>query len=421
MSYLLSLTNIVLRAGALISRFAITLYIAKYLDLAAVGAYGLIYALTIIAPAALGFGLDFRVSREIVGMPEEAAALRVRDRLAVNATLYVSAALCALTAVQAGIFHPLPHLGVVLVIGLLESVAFDMHIFLISLRKSWFANLLLFFRIAWAIPFMAIGFVDHGFRDFFVLLLFWLGGLFVTFSVMFFGLRHWPWKQILSAPVDFPWLIAHLRRSRLIYVSDLSLTGTAFLDRFAVDFVLGLGETGVYIFFLNIANGLQQLVYAGVVQVAMPKLIEGARHADPSVLICIIRQEVLKVVAVYSVVAIAVYGCIQLILPHISRPALLLYPWLLPAMLVAMLIRSMSDVLNYGLFARNYDTSWALVNILAVLLTLVFVVASLKIWNLEAVGITLIVTQLLMLWLRVYAMTGKIEVTNRPPLGSHQL
>ena len=79
-----SLLNIGLRGLGLVSRFALMIYIAKYLDLDFVGAFGLVYGALAILPVFLGFGLNYRLNREIVELPIEDAGRRMRDRLSVT-------------------------------------------------------------------------------------------------------------------------------------------------------------------------------------------------------------------------------------------------------------------------------------------------------------------------------------------------
>jgi len=395
-----------MRGLALLARFSLAIYIAKYLSLDSVGAFGGGIA---ILPAVLGFGLNYRISRELVGLPIEIAALRIRDHLLVTAVTFVVASFGAVIAIWGGLIKVVPDLGLVIFIGLLEAMANNIHYSLISLRKPLFANLLIFIRTAsWVFPFIGLGLLFPALRNFHALLVFWLLALVATFLTLIVGLRDWPWQKVLTTAFDRTWITSHLRQGGMIWASDLSIVGASYIDRFIINFQLGLEETGIFIFYWALANGVQLLVDTGVIQVALPYLMDSAHSSDSSAFGRAMRFESLKVFAVAVAIAAMIYGAAIVLVPYLGRSQLSSHPWLLPTMLVAVIIRLQSSVANYGLYVRGKDRTFSLIAMLAVIVSTSLTLVALPILGVGGIGFAMIAIELLLLACRLFNLRHDI-------------
>ena len=142
---LVPLTNMGLRGIGLVGRFALSFYLVKFLSLTETGQFGLIVG---VLPALFGFGMNYFLSREIIGVDIHDAFARIRDKMVVMVTLL---GVTLLGALGVNAVHPVDVLGNLWLAGLiivLEVIAFDLHIVLISLRKPLLANFLLIVRSA---------------------------------------------------------------------------------------------------------------------------------------------------------------------------------------------------------------------------------------------------------------------------------
>ena len=103
------------------------------------------------------------------------------------------------------------------------------------------------------------------------MLLGWLAMLVVTWLILL-GLvvSKGRWRH---ARPHWDFLSQNLHGSLTLYVKDVSVSVSAFLDRFFISAFLGLELTGVYTLFWSIANVMHSLAVYGVMQAQLPDLI----------------------------------------------------------------------------------------------------------------------------------------------------
>jgi O-antigen/teichoic acid export membrane protein len=390
-----------LRASGLAGRFLLAILLARYFELSDIGAFGLLVAVIAVSPAALGFGLNYYLNRELVDAPIAEAAHKIRDRLGLSAVIAIMVVAASMAAIEANVVsgpHYLIKFGAITV---LEIIAFDVHMALIALRMPIVANVVVFVRTAaWTFPFVCLAYLFPHFRTMDALLDCWLVGLIGAFAVLFVRLRSWPWREVLRRPVDVAWYRRHIRTTWLIYLSDIGNAGFQFIDRFLVSVLLGLTLTGVYTFYWTFANAIQLLVQAAVTQVALPRLVAAYRTGDRRLWVSALSTQLYSSVLTGAALCLVVYVGLVVITPHLKRPELLEYPFLLPALLVGTVVRLGSDALNYALYASSHDRQFALSNILAIILSLLTTLILLRAFGLVGAGVSVVVTNLAILTFR---------------------
>ena len=148
------------RALALAARFCLSLFMVKYLDLEAIGLFGLIVGLTNFVPPAIGLGLSFFVMRDIIGKSNFEAGRRLRDRVALTTMLLFLCYIFVLGAMGAGFVQVPENLALILLIIFLETFALDIHFALMYLKMPLLANALIFVRTAsWVGPFIVAAYL----------------------------------------------------------------------------------------------------------------------------------------------------------------------------------------------------------------------------------------------------------------------
>ncbi len=410
------LTNMGLRGVGLVGRFALSFYLVKFLSLTETGQFGLIVGVAGVLPALFGFGMNYFLSREIIGIDIADAFARIRDKMAVMVTLL---GLSLFGALVVNAFHPIDILGNLWLAGLiivLEVIAFDLHMMLISLRKPLLANVLLIVRsVAWVFPFIGVSLVLPQYRALDTLLVFWLSSLMLSFVVLWLFTRNWPWLSVFSRPVDTGWISHTIRAGGLVYISDLGLVVYSYFDRFFVAGKLGLAATGVYTFYWTMANALLVLITAAVVQVSLPALVDSFRIAEDAW-----RQTfgkmLVKAVLGSIALAVVIYSLVLILLPIIGNAELSRHPLIFPLMLLSIVIKIAADMTHYGLYSRQKDKTLALINISGIIINLVLTFVLVSLFGLVGVAVSMLGTAAYLLASRGYFLHLDVHKAQPKPV-----
>jgi O-antigen/teichoic acid export membrane protein len=348
-----------LRSGTLIAKFALTVYIARFLGLEALGTYGLIVGLAMTVPVATNFSMMLVLSRRAVtqSLPEVTGVLRhyVRIQVAMYATGL------ALALASGIIWDQWLFAATVVVIVALEQANDDIFTLLNHLRQPRLANLLMLIRYAgWIWPFVALSLLFPSMRDLPHLLGFWVAGCLVPIAVFCFVARSWPWRNA-AAKIDLrQWLTGTLREGRILYVNNIANVLGQYLDRFLVGLFLGLELTGVYVLFWSIGNALSNLIGTSVTQIAIPNLINA--HREKTGTYWRMFRALMIETALSSIALVIVGGLMfQFVLPYLNRPIAL--DWI-PAfwlVLVGFVLRNAYEVQGVVFYSQSLDrlTLWS--------------------------------------------------------------
>ena len=299
---------------------------------------------------------------------------------------------------MAGLFAAPEALIYVAAIIFLEAIAFDVHIALISIGMPLVANILLFLRSGlWVIPAAGLGMLFPGLRTLDFVLLCWISALFLNYLALYLFVRRWPLKQIARSSIDLSWIRMRVRRAWLIYINDLGLVSMTYLDRYIVNSMLDLRATGIFILNWSIANAIHVLVTAATVQVSLPLLVSAFKEGGDRQWGIVLRGMVLRVLAIGSPLALLAYVAAVYCLPLVLATDSVIDGTLLAWMLLATVIRLLSDALNYGLYSRGLDRSLALINIGGALSAVVLGLVLIHLLGLVGVGIAMALTSTLLL------------------------
>ena len=357
-------------------------------------------------PAIVGLGVNYFLSREIIDAPIPQAGRRIRDRLILTSIM------CILSVIVFSVLYAenvVPEFGLpfkVIFIIVLEVFALDIHMCLIALRMPIFASVLLLVRSAsWVFVFIGLSYYYVGLRSLSFLFDLWLVGLFVNYFVLFLRFYKWPWHDIMLRSVDVGWLRNVIVGGWLIFASDIAIAGSMNIDRFVVNFKEGITLTGIYMFFWSIASSSQQLISSSIIQVALPRIVSAYRNSDELAWRNIMIQETAKVLFAGMLIAIVSFFLIKFLLPYIHRTELQKFLGLFAIMLLASVIRMLSDVMNYGLYSRGEDKYFAMTNILGTMISPFLTIAALARFGLNGVGVSMLLISIALLSVRCLMLT----------------
>lgn len=404
--YLLPLANMAMRGVALVARFGLVVYLAQFVGLEALGLFALVQGAAGIAPPALGWGLSYFLSRDIVDQSPLTAGRMLRDRLLVTIASLAAAVFIILVLTSTGVLTLPEPAAMIILIVCLEAIAFDIHMAMISLGKPIAANALLFVRsAAWVAPAVILGLIFPGFRSLEPLYWFWLGGLVLNMALLVPIFRNWPIGEIVASPLDFRRQIQQIRNGWLIYLNDVAIVGTLYLDRYVVGYFLGLKATGLFSLYWSVANAAHVLVTTAVIQIALPALVRAYRTSGAAHWLATLRGEAMKIVLAGVPLLVAIFVVAVFMLPLVGFYRFTEDPLLFLLMLVSVLPRLLGDLCSYGLYSRSKDSQFAGINLSGVLLAILLSVIMVNAWGLVGAAIAMNCTAVALLVIRLLALS----------------
>lgn len=413
---LVSLSSIGIRGSGLAMRFLLSFYIIKFLGYEAAGIYGLALGAIGLAPAILGFGLNYFLARDVVGIEKLESGVRVKTRLAVTtAALSVATALAAIVGIALG--HGFTAIYVLIgILVWLETFANDIHVSLIAVELPVQATILVFVRMALWVPFViGLGILAPDFRSIDVIFFGWIAAYIVYGALFFWFIRSWPLARVLEATIEQAWIRERAKQSWFIYLSDLGMVGSMYVDRYVISFLLGLKQTGLYTFYWSLTNALQTLVGTAVVQLALPALYKAYRTGSIAGWAGEMHNQIKKVLGFASVLAVAIYGASEIIFRFMAMPEVAEHRGVFVMLLVATIIRSASDIFNYGLMSIHKDRQYGYINMAGVMLSAAATFAAISLFGFSGAGVGALVTAVTLASIRGRIL-WRFAGSERPPL-----
>lgn len=261
-----------LRVGGLGMRFVLMFVLARALTLESFGLFGLYVAAIQLAASLVVLDVYAQTTRQILSLQGDA----VRDVLRRHwgAVVFAIAILAPLASL---LFHSalpdnawvLPALFLVHV--MIDAVATDTARLLIPLGRPLVANIVVFLRTgAWSLPVIIVSELTSQQMVLITVVLWWIAGsaASVVFAVAVAG----PAFRLVPK-IDWSWIGRALRTSVLFFMATLAYRAVLGLDKFIVQWVLGLDELGVYTLYAGVAIGVLGIVEAGISAWRFPQLV----------------------------------------------------------------------------------------------------------------------------------------------------
>ena len=358
---------IALRLGNAGAKFALALYMTRYLGLADLGIYGLLVGAATTVPAVLGFGLNDWLGRLVVGLDRVKAIPLAATRMAFTLAIQIVAQTAA-WLLNYALGAPIPWalaipIGLIL---LLEHLAADAYAILIGRDRPRLANILLFLRAgAWPLVVIVWGLLDPQARTLLHVLYAWVAGLVVMWLVVAalyirdLGLVALQWTTFRDG----------FRKGVAFYLNDIGAVGNLYLDRFLVSLLLGLELTGVYTFFWSVANVVHTLSVYGVIQPQMPKLVAATNARDASAFLTFRKRLQIESWTWALVLSLSFGLIVPFILPYLDRPLLSQHLPILAIVMVAVMLRIGADGSGFVLYALHHERWIAMTSLAAVALS----------------------------------------------------
>lgn len=348
------LINIALRTTTLATRFLFIFALAKSLDPADVGYYGLFTAS--VSYCIYLVGLDFYVytTREVLLSPKKSRGVLIKSHAALSLVAYI-VFLPIIELFLSKMNWPSYLLWWLAPILLLEHFNQEVSRLLIAFSKQIAASVLMFVRQgSWAILILILMWFEPWARNLSTVMAFWALAGAIAAGLGLFQLRSigmGGWRE----PVDWRWLRRGVLVSGAFLIATLALRGLQTIDRHWLEVLGGIEIVGAYVLFLGVASALMVFLDASVFSFAYPRLISCCQRGEYGRARNQTRRMFFQTLAACLSFGVASWLLLPLLLDWVGsslyRGAIGLYPWVL----AAMVLNALGMVPHYALYARGLD------------------------------------------------------------------
>jgi O-antigen/teichoic acid export membrane protein len=239
----------------------------------------------------------------------------------------------------------------------LESFAAVISGNLVPMGRPILSNALFFIRsAAWAPPVMVLGYFYPEFRNAETIFAFWLAGIVLSLMVNAAVWRKRAWRQAFATPVNTVWIIACVKGCFFIWLGGVAAAITANIDRFVVEFFIGREAVGIVSFYGSFVAAVLSLMASGVFTFVYPALIKLYKAKQLKAF----RAEAIKATWHAAVFSAGICIAMGIIIPYFGvlfeRPELSEYAPIFWMLLLAVWIRTATDIFYYVLYAWSEDT-----------------------------------------------------------------
>ncbi len=359
------LLNVGLRGMALVSRFVLLFFLARFLEPAEVGLFGLFLAT--IAFSVLLVGGDFYTfsHRELLSRPKSEWAFVIEHHLLALVLLYGLFLPAQLLLFQFN-FLPSEMLFWFFSLLIVEHLTQEMNRLLVVMQRPLLASWILFVRMGvwvWVVVPVMLLYPEH--RQLETLFFCWFvgAGLAACWGLLLIVREIDDWR---CPPLNYRWLLKGFRVSLLFLLATIALKLLFTVDRFVVETLVGGDLLGVYVLYAGMAMAVFNFLDPAVFSFLYPRLVSAYRQRRFSEYKTLYRELFLSTLGVSGLLVLLVAVAAPWVLEWVGREIYLQQLSLLWLLLAAVFIYGVSMVPHYGLYARGGDREIVLAHLLAV-------------------------------------------------------
>ncbi len=350
-----SLISLFIRGGSILSRFALFTFLGKFLSTSDYGVFGLLQSSLAIGVYLIGLDLYVYTNREIPKRDIRGVQAVIQSQFSVHVMAYAAFLLLVLPLLSDR-FIPSRYIVWFGALLLFEHGTFEIVRMLIALQRPLLANLLVFLRsILWISAFIVASRLYPGLLTIESLLAFWVSGLFLAFAAgvaLLFRVGVLPFE---SWRVDFGFVRAALKGSSVFLAASVCYKVVEFSNRYFLMYYHSSFEVGIYSFFQNIVNLMDVFIYAAVVMIILPKVIESRSRQELKAYRA--RLELMYSGILYGTVfmTLALFFAVDPFLRFIGKEELVSNILIFKVLLLSSMFLCLSQIGHYTLYVLNRD------------------------------------------------------------------
>ncbi|MGW9684606.1 lipopolysaccharide biosynthesis protein [Flagellimonas sp. 2504JD1-5] len=166
------------------------------------------------------------------------------------------------------------------VLSVFEHLGQELFRIYIALEKVVFANILFFLRSGlWSwIVVLLLFFLGESNITLKTILLLWTVSSLIAIT---FGIAKLPnIKDFGKIQLDKDWIIKGVKVGASVFLATILLKVVEYSDRYLIDYFLGKKELGVYVFYFQLANIINVLVFTLYISFIYPKILKSVYDKD---------------------------------------------------------------------------------------------------------------------------------------------
>ena len=274
------LINFLFRAASLSGKFLLVIFMAKEFTLEEIGVYGLFSASIVYVLYIVGLDFYTYANRELMALPVERWATRIRDQSLFYFFSYLLIApfttlifgLDVLSWKYCAWFYP---------ILILEHFAQESGRILICLQRTLVYGFVFFVRTgAWPFAILCIMFFFPHTRNLNTIWIGWCVSGLVCACCSTWFLRGLKWRSTKGTNPDAKWIKTGIATCMPLFMATIAIRGIFTFDRYFLKFYYDESVVGLYVFFISIANVVQIFMESTVIVTYYPKVVSSYLKND---------------------------------------------------------------------------------------------------------------------------------------------
>ncbi len=348
------LINVALRGMTLGSKFVLIFILAKLLEPAEVGLYGLLTVTIAYVMMAVGFDFYTYATREIINTDRSQWLAQLRDQGVFYGITYAVLLPACLFIFAKGLlpwslsvwFFPLLAL---------EHLAQEFNRLLVAISEPLWASIVLFLRQGlWALLAALWMWLEPVQRNLNFVLAAWTTGVLLACILAATRLRKLDRSSLTNA-INWPWIKRGVRVALPFVFATLSLRALYTLDRYWIEAIGGLDILAAYVLFMGIANVIMTFLDASVFTFIYPALIATAGQGNQTAFKAHMKRLTMQTLLITAVLCVAVIVLAYPLMDWINKPVYTQHFALLYWAVLATALFVVSMVPHFALYARKQD------------------------------------------------------------------
>ena len=394
------------------SRFLLIFAVAKLLEPAELGLFGLMLATVSFGVLVVGADYYTYSQRELLARPPEQWSFVIQHQIKAQVILYGVLLPLQLLIFLFG-FLDWSYVAWFFVLLIVEHISQEINRLLVVMHKQLIASWVLFIRWgSWVIVIVPTMYFLPEMRNLSTLYAAWLvGGLFailIGIAAIHKVLPNWD-----KCATDIKWVKQGFKVGGFFLLGTLCFKGLFTFDRYAVEALSSTEILGVYVFYIGFVVGAYAVLDPAVFSFVYPRMLQSYQMQDKQNYQKAYKELVLLTVSISVALAIVIWGVVPHIINWIDKPIYIEYLGDFSILILIGLVFSVGHIPHYALYAMKGD-KWIILAQISSLMIFFFILWALQLENgIQTVGVALLAA---FFWMALIKTIGYIYTKQRSTL-----